>query len=118
MTNQIYHNPRCSKSRAALQLLTEQEVDFSTIEYLKEPPTVDELDTICSMLDVEPLAMMRTNEARFKELGLSKNDERSRREWLTLMADNPILIERPIIVIDGRAVIGRPPENINQILNP
>lgn len=100
-----------------MQLLNEQEIDFSTVEYLKDPPTVEELDVICTLLDVEPLAMMRIKEARFKELGLSKKDDRSRAEWLTLMAENPILIERPIIVIDGRAVIGRPPENINQILN-
>lgn len=117
MTNRIYHNPRCSKSRGALQLLTEHSVDFTTIEYLENPPTVEELDGFCTMLGVEPLALIRTKEVRFKELGLSKKDDRSRTEWLTLMAENPILIERPIVIVDGNAVIGRPPENILTLLN-
>ncbi len=100
-----------------MQLLTESEIEFATIEYLHAPPTVEELDELCTMLDVDPIGMMRTKEARFKELGLSKKDNRGRAEWQTLMADNPILIERPIVVISGRAVVGRPPENIHQILD-
>ncbi len=100
-----------------MQLLTEHGIDFSTIEYLKNPLTVDELDALCTLLAVEPPAIMRTKESRFRELGLSKNDDRSRSEWLTLMADNPVLMERPIVVINGRAVVGRPPENIHQILD-
>lgn len=99
-----------------MQLLSENGIEFETIEYLKQPPTADELDTICHALDLEPLALMRTKESRFDELGLSIHDQRSRSEWLNLMIQNPILIERPIVVLGGRAVVGRPPEKVQELL--
>jgi arsenate reductase len=77
---------------------------------------VEELDRILQLLGKEPLAVTRTQEKLFKELGLSKTDERSRAEWLQLLHDNPKLIERPIVVHDGRAAIGRPPEDVRAIL--
>jgi arsenate reductase len=120
MTKQIpklYHNPRCSKSRATKQLLEEHGVEATVIEYLKESPTSNELDALCKKLGVEPQEIIRSNEKRFKELGLSMKDSLSRGEWLTILAENPILIERPIFVKGNKAVIGRPPENVLALLN-
>jgi arsenate reductase len=112
----IYHNPRCSKSRQTLALLKDRGIEPTVVEYLKEPPSAKRLDELCTLLGREPLQVMRTKEARFKELGLSGKDERPRAEWLDLMHDNPILIERPIVVSHGKAVIGRPPESALDIL--
>jgi len=116
MKVRIYHNPRCSKSRQAKTLLEDRSVDLEVVEYLSNPPTKKQLDDICKMLRVEPLSIMRTKEKRFSELGLSGNDQRSRSKWLTLMVDNPILIERPIVICGKKAAIGRPPENVLGIL--
>jgi arsenate reductase len=112
----IYHNPRCSKSRQTLALLQENGVAPEEVLYLDTPPTPAELEAICTALGCEPLTIIRTKEARFTELGLSTGDERPRDDWLQLMADNPILIERPIVVDGDRAVVGRPPENVLGLL--
>ena len=112
----IYHNPRCSKSRQTLALLRENGVEPAVVEYLKVPPSVGELVEICSKLGKEPPEWIRTGESIFKELGLSRNDERSREEWLKILVENPILIERPIVVHGGEAVLGRPPENVLELL--
>ncbi|HEX19933.1 MAG TPA: arsenate reductase (glutaredoxin) [Acidiferrobacteraceae bacterium] len=112
----IYHNPRCSKSRQTLALLQQRDLDITTIVYLESPPSVEELDRLCCALDIEPLGLMRIREQRFTELGLDKNDQRSRKEWLQLLADNPILMERPIVVVGEKVAIGRPPENVLNIL--
>ena len=108
----IYHNPRCSKSRQTLALLREKGVEPEVVEYLKEPPSLETLQEIQGKLGKEPLEWIRNGEKVFKELGLSKKDGRPVDEWLQLMADNPILIERPIVVSGGKAVLGRPPENV------
>ncbi|MDH3976334.1 MAG: arsenate reductase (glutaredoxin) [Deltaproteobacteria bacterium] len=108
----IYHNPRCGKSRQTLALLQERNLDIEIIEYLKDSPTAAELDALIAMLGKEPLEVMRTGEKLFKELGLSKKDERTRTEWIKIMSENPILIERPIVVNNGQAALGRPPENV------
>ncbi|UCE02626.1 MAG: arsenate reductase (glutaredoxin) [Candidatus Latescibacterota bacterium] len=112
----IYHNPRCTKSRQTLALLNDRNVDVEIVEYLKAPPSISQLDSLCKALGVEPLEMMRTKEARFRELGLAKGDRRPRREWLRIMHDNPILIERPIVIHGKKAALGRPPENVLEIL--
>ena len=112
----IYHNPRCSKSRATLNILREHKVDVDVVEYLKTPPTIEALDAICTQLGIEPTALLRTKESLFKELGLSLSDDRSREAWLTLLVEHPRLLERPIVVIDGKVVIGRPPENVYQLI--
>jgi arsenate reductase (glutaredoxin) len=112
----FFHNPRCSKSRQALTLVREAGVEASIVEYLKTPPDAAALDALCRALGCEPQAILRFQEARAKELGLAPGDERSRAQWLQLIADNPILLERPIAVRDGRAVVGRPPENVRQLL--
>ena len=113
---QIYHNPRCTKSRQTLALLNDRDADVEVVEYLKAPPSIAQLDATCKALGVEPLEMMRTKEARFRELGLAKKDKRPRREWLRIMHENPILIERPIVIRGKKAAIGRPPENVLEIL--
>jgi len=113
----IYHNPRCSKSRQTLALLQEKGITPEIIEYLQSPPDKDTLDRICTQLGLGPLELIRTREDRFAELGLSKDDDLSRDAWLSLMVENPILIERPIVVSGNRAVLGRPPENVLAILD-
>lgn len=112
----LYHNPRCSKSRRALELLRERGETVSVIEYLTHPPSVAELDRLCRLLAVEPRDLVRRKERRFVELGLAAEGDRRRREWLDVMARNPILIERPIAVAGDRAVVGRPPERVLEVL--
>jgi arsenate reductase len=112
----IYHNPRCSKSRATLALLEAEGIAPQIRAYLDEPPTIDELRDVCQMLGIAPIALLRDKEARFKALGLSVEDVRSDDEWLLLMVTNPILIERPIVISAGKAAIGRPPEAVLEIL--
>lgn len=110
----IYHNPRCSKSRQTLQLIRDAGIEPRVVEYLKSPPTVEELKATLRKLKLEPLAAIRRTEAAFKELGLDRDV--SRDEAITAMVENPILIERPIVVRGNRAVIGRPPENVKELL--
>lgn len=112
----IYHNPRCSKSRQTLGRLEEAGCEVKVVRYLEEPPTARELGKILSELDLEPVDIIRRKEKRFRELGLSVKDERSRKEWLEILAREPSLIERPIVRIGGRAVLGRPPENVDELL--
>lgn len=115
MTFTIYHNSRCSKSRQTLALLEENSDDIEIVEYLKTPPTTKELDEICKKLDLEPQKLMRKKEAIYKELNLGQR-ELSRKEALQVMVENPKLIERPIVISGKQAVIGRPPENVLDIV--
>lgn len=112
----IYHNPRCSKSRNTLAILQENSVETEEVRYLDTPPNKEKLAELCSILKVKPLEIIRTGEDLFKELGLSKKDEKTDDEWLEIMAANPKLIERPIVVIGDKAVMGRPPENVLSII--
>ncbi|NNF05404.1 MAG: arsenate reductase (glutaredoxin) [Candidatus Eisenbacteria bacterium] len=112
----IYHNPRCSKSRQTLAILNDEGESVDVVEYLNEPPSASKLDSILKSLDLQPLDVIRAGEKRFKELGLSKKDDRPRKEWIKLMVENPILIERPIVVKNKKAALGRPPENVLDIL--
>ena len=112
----LYHNPRCSKSRGACQILDGSKTDFEIVHYLQTPPTPKELKALSQKLKLPPTDFIRSKEKRFKELQLSLRDERSDEEWFTLMAENPILIERPIAVRENRAVIARPPERILDLL--
>lgn len=112
----IYHNPRCSKSRQALKLLQERGCQVEIIEYLKSPPSAEELAAFCRRLGLQPLELMRCKEQLFSEMGLAEDDARSNQDWLQIMADNPILIERPIVVHDQQVALGRPPERVLKIL--
>lgn len=114
-TATIYHNPRCSKSRQTLALLEGRGIEPTVVRYLETPPSAKELDAICRKLGKEPQAIVRRKEARFKELGLG-DGERSRQAWLQVLSENPILIERPIVVVGDEAALGRPPEDVLALL--
>ena len=111
----IYHNPRCSKSRQSLALLQEAGVETEVIEYLTDPPTVDELAQILDALQMEPTDLMRTGEAVYQELGL-REKQLSRQEAIETLIQHPVLMQRPIVVNGDQAVIGRPPENLKTLL--
>jgi len=115
MTVKIYHNPRCSKSRQTLQLLEEQGVQAEIIEYLKTPPTAEELEHILQLLKLQPRELMRSKEAEYKATGMD-NTDLSREDLIAGMVATPKLIERPIVLANGKAAIGRPPENVLTIL--
>lgn len=111
----IYHNPKCSKSRQTLELLRERGVDPKVVEYLKTPPSVQELDAILKKLGIEPRALMRKNEAAYEQAGLA-DPALTRAQLIAAMVANPSVIERPIVVNGARAAVGRPPENVLEIL--
>ena len=111
----IYHNPRCSKSRSTLALLEQHGQSPQVVEYLKTPPDAAKLQHILDLLGVEPRELMRTKEAEYSEQQLD-NPDLSHDELINAMVATPKLIERPIVIRDGRAVIGRPPENVLDLL--
>ncbi|MCZ6587470.1 MAG: arsenate reductase (glutaredoxin) [Alphaproteobacteria bacterium] len=111
----IYHNPRCSKSRAALQLLRDRGIEPQIIEYLKTPPSATRLKELLAMLGMSPRELMRKGEEPYKSLGLGDADIDDD-ALVAAMVDNPILIERAIVVADGKAKLGRPPETILGLL--
>jgi len=108
----IYHNPRCSKSRSSLAILTEQGYEVTEILYLDNPPSKEELADLCQKMGVKPADIVRKGEDLFKELGFSKRDLKTHNEWLDILVMYPKLIERPIVKIGDNVVMGRPPENI------
>ena len=111
----IYHNPRCSKSRQTLQLIEEKNIEPVIVEYLKTPPTKSELKKILKMLSMKPRDLLRKKEAEYKEQGLddtSLTDE----QIIDIMLAHPKLIERPIVVTADKAAVGRPPENVLEII--
>ena len=109
----IYHNPKCSKSRQALKLLEENGIKPTIIHYLEDHPTLKDLQTLLTLLKLKPTDIVRKTEKPYKELQLDHVDDDT---LLQAMADFPILIERPIVVVGKKAAIGRPPENILEIL--
>jgi len=110
----IYHNPRCSKSRQALAMLQEAGSEVEIFEYLKTPPTPDELADVISKLGITSEQLVRKKEALFKELGLHKRTL-TEEQWIQVLCKNPKLIERPIVISGNRAVVGRPPELIRTL---
>jgi arsenate reductase len=110
----IYHNPRCGKSRAALALLLEKGIEPAVVEYLKTPLSKEELRAILKLLRMKPEQIVRTGEELYKDKfqGKTLSDE----QWLDALVANPILIERPIVVKGNRAVVGRPPERVLELL--
>ena len=115
MTVTIYHNPHCSKSRQTLALLEENGVTPDIVEYLNTPPSASELGTILDKLGMEPRALMRKKEEPYKALNLA-DESLGRDALIKAMVDNPILIERPVVVNGGKYALGRPPENVLEIL--
>jgi arsenate reductase len=113
-TISIWHNPRCSKSRAVLALLQEEGEEAQVIKYLDEALTVDRLKELLAMLKIEPRELMRTKEAIYRELNLK--EEQDPEKLIEAMVAHPKLIERPIVIKDGKAVIGRPIEKVIDLL--
>lgn len=111
---ELYHNPRCSTSRASLALLNENGLLPEIHEYLKAVPTTEELRALIAMLGIPPHELIRQNEDIYKEKfkGKKLNDEK----WIQAMEKYPILIQRPIFIHNGKAVIGRPPERVLELL--
>ena len=115
MSVTIYHNPRCSKSREALSLLRDHGVEPEIVEYLKDPPSAEILSDLLAWLGLEPRALLRRKEPEYAELGLD-DPSLSRDALIAVMVARPSLIERPIVVKDGRAALGRPPAAVLEIL--
>jgi arsenate reductase len=111
----ILHNPRCSKSRQTLALIQQAGVEPEVVLYLETPPTAGELDEILGKLDMEPADLMRRSEEVYGELGLA-GQELSRQEAIDVLVNHPKLIQRPIVIAGERAVLGRPPENVKELL--
>jgi arsenate reductase (glutaredoxin) len=111
----IYHNPSCSKSRQTLALLESGGVKPEVVEYLKHTPDFDELDNILKMLGIEPRELMRPHEKAYQENNLD-DTALTREDLINAMIANPILIERPIVIEGRRAIIGRPPEKVLELL--
>ena len=115
MKTRILHNPRCSKSRATLQLLQQQGIEPDIVLYLEHPPSTKEITEILNMLGREPRELMRKGEAEYREQGLD-NPELKDEQLVAAMAATPRLIERPIVIHGGHAAVGRPPESVLDIL--
>ena len=115
MVHLLYHNPRCSKSRQTLALLTERGIKPEIIDYLKKPPSQKTLQSILKMLGINPIDLIRKGEALYTELDLD-NHTNDPQILIDAMIRNPILIERPIVIANNRAVIGRPPELVLDII--
>ena len=111
---QIFHNPRCSKSRSTLAILEENKEEIEIVEYLKSSPSEEDIKNILSMLGLAPLQLIRKGEAIYKSD--FKGKDLSDGEWIQAMVEHPILIERPIVIKNGKAMIGRPPESVISIL--
>lgn len=111
----IYHNPRCSKSRAALKLIEERGIEPEVVRYLDAPPDASTLDELLGRLGLEPRELMRRKEPEYQALGLD-DPALSREALIAAMVSHPRLIERPIVVKDGKAILGRPPERVLDLL--
>ena len=111
----IWHNPRCSKSRAAAQLLEEKGVETEVVKYLETPPTKEEIEAVLKMLGISARELMRTKEDIYKELGLKEVEDEAK--LIEAMVAHPKLIERPVVIKDGKAAIGRPIEKIIALLD-
>ena len=115
MSAKIYHNARCSKSRATVAILEQNDVDFEVVNYLVNPPSESELKSLINDLNIGARDLLRKGEAKYKELGLS-DKSLSEDHLVKSMLEFPILIERPIVRTEKGVAIGRPPENVNSIL--
>jgi arsenate reductase len=107
----IWHNPRCSKSRETLALLNAHGLQPVVVEYLKNPPSAEELKAVLKKLHMRPREFMRKGEALYKELGLA-DESIGDDKLIAVMVENPVLIERPVVLYNARALLGRPPENV------
>lgn len=111
---EIWHNPRCSKSRQTLELLRARGIDPRVVRYLEEPPSTQRLGQVLALLGLDPRGLMRKKESVYSDLGLA-NQDHSSEQLIAAMAEHPILIERPIVICHDRAAIGRPPEQVQAL---
>jgi arsenate reductase len=111
---QIWHNNRCGKSRSALKILQEKCLPFEVKNYLENPPSEMELKHVLNLLGIKAHDLIRTGESLYKEKFKGKNH--TEKEWITILSENPILIERPIVLCGNKAVVARPPEKVSDIL--
>ena len=109
----IYHNPKCSKSRQTLQLIQEKNIEPEIVEYLKTPLRFEQLKSLLILLNLNPADIVRKKEKKFSELKLKNATGEN---LLKAIAENPVLMERPIVIANKKAVIGRPPENVLEII--
>lgn len=109
----VYHNTRCSKSRCALEVLTDRKENFEVIEYMKNPLTAEEIKALVVQLGIKPEELVRKGETTYKEKFAGK--KMSPAQWYKALSEYPELIERPIVVRDGKAVIARPVERIDEL---
>ena len=112
----IFHNPSCSKSRGALEILQERGVDADVVKYLDTPPDRKTLERILDAIDDEPIALVRTGDPKFKAAGLSKDDVKTRQQVVDVLLAHPEVMERPVVFVGDRAVIARPSERVLELL--
>jgi len=112
----IFHNSSCSKSNAALNLLRDHDIEVDVVNYLETPLSRAAIAVLLSQLGIEALALIRFNEPVAKDIGISPADIRTGEEWINFMAQHPVLIERPIVLIGEKAVIGRPIERVMDLI--
>lgn len=111
----IYHNPRCSKSRETLSIIKKKGIEPEVVKYLKNPPSVEEIEELLDVMGLEPQDLIRKNERIYKDN--FKTKEFTREEWIRILHNYPRLMQRPIVSNGSRAVLGRPPENVNSLLD-
>ena len=114
---QIFHNPSCSKSRGALEILNDRGVDPDVVKYLDTPPDRATLERILDAIDDEPTALVRTGDAKFKDAGLTKADVATREQVIDVLLKHPEVMERPVVFVGKRAVIARPSERVLELLD-
>ena len=112
----IFHNPHCSKSRGAKEILEDAGVEYEMVEYLKAPPTKAELERIVDLIEDPPQALVRTGDPKFKDLGLDKGAYTDKASVVGLLVEHPELMERPVVIVGDRGVIARPPEKLLELL--
>jgi arsenate reductase len=113
---QIFHNPSCSKSRGALEILNEKGVDAHVVKYLDTPPDRATIERILDAIEDEPQALVRTGDPKFKAAGLTKDDVKSRKQVVDVLLAHPEVMERPVVFVGKKAVIARPSERVLEIL--
>lgn len=111
----IWHNPRCSKSRQTLALIEEKGIQPTIVEYLKNPPSAAEIDAVLRKLNIDAIKLVRRKDAEYKELAVDEASL-SDQQWCALLAEHPRLIERPVVICANKARLGRPPEDVLEIL--